>query len=97
MKLFKNYKKLYKIEKNNNKLLNQRNQELYAYKIQAQKDYKELKKDRSTLFVQVEDLQYGLKQIKEENERLQKELSNVKRIKTRFQNKLKKLEGGEEE
>lgn len=97
MKLFKNYKKLYKIEKNNNKLLNQRNQELYAYKIQAQKDYKELKKDRSTLFVQVEDLQYELKQVKEENERLQKELSNVKRIKTRFQNKLKKLEGGEEE
>lgn len=86
MKLFKNYKKLYLIEKNNNKILTEKNLSLkddkndLLIKLQDQtNDIRNQKEEITKLKIQIEDLQAFLEQKIELVNALKKEKSNLKR------------------
>lgn len=74
MKLFKNYKKLYEIEKNNNKILTERNLELHKSYVAYQKEMKkyELKQEETIarLKIELEDTKGYLAQEKQAKEEL---------------------------
>lgn len=95
MKLFKNYKKLYLIEKNNNKILTEKNLSLkddkddLLIKLQDQtNDIRNQKEEITKLKIQIEDLQAFLEQKNELVNALKKEKSNLKRKITNLQKEM---------
>lgn len=86
MKLFKNYKNLYKIEVSNRKLLEDRKKELYETNIELQNQIKLLMKDKAELTIKLEDTVGFLEQEKQCSEALRKE-------RTKLRKKITKLGG----
>ena len=86
MRLFKNYKNLYKTEVNNRKLLEDRKKELYETNIELQNQIKLLMKDKAELTIKLEDTVGFLEQEKQCSEALRKE-------RTKLRKKITKLGG----
>lgn len=84
--LFRNYKKLYKIEVSNRKLLEDRKKELYETNIELQNQMKLLMKDKAELTIKLEDIVGFLEQEKQCSEALRKE-------RTKLRKKITKLGG----
>ena len=91
MGIFKNYKKLYESTKNNLKVMQERNADLYErcilYQEQAKDHEKKLKEKIAKLSFELEDVNGFLQQEKECSEALRKE-------RTKLRKQIKKL-GGE--
>lgn len=95
MKLFKNYKKLYKIELNNRKMYEERkkatdehNAELQKIILKADKEVKNLKAEVAKLIIELEDTRGFLEQETQAKEALKKERTKLKTKLTRCINVL---------
>lgn len=92
MRLFKNYKKLYESTKNNLKVMQERNADLYerciVYQEQAKDHEKKLKEKIAKLSFELEDTQGFLEQEKACSEALRKERTKLKTKLTKVINAL---------
>lgn len=83
MKLFKNYRKLYKQQMNNNKVMNERNMAMQDRWIAFQKEKieesRKLKEQVAKLKIELEDTTGFLMQEKEVSKALRKERTQLKR------------------
>lgn len=75
---FKNYKKLYEIELNNRKVIDERRKELSEENIEFQQTIKFLKEEVAMLKFQLDDALGFLEQEKQCSEALRKERKNLK-------------------
>lgn len=82
-KIFKNYKKLYLIERENNKKLVQQNSKLSSERVNAVKQCK-------TMFIELEDTRKFLEMEKECSNALRKERTKLKRKITILEKELNK-------
>lgn len=90
MKIFKNYKKLYKIEVNNRKIYEERYKNLYEECIDYQKEIQCYKEKTGKLQIDLEDIKGFLQQETEAKEALKKERKNLKRQITMLKKELEK-------
>ena len=88
MGIFKNYKRLYEIEKENNKLLMIRKRELYNENIKLQKELKKEKENNTKLIFELEDVKGFLEQEKQAKE----ELLRQKKVEKKVVKKVEKSE-----
>jgi peptidoglycan hydrolase CwlO-like protein len=79
MKLFKNYKKLYKNELENRKALIGQVSKISAENVNYQKEIKKLKEHCARLTIDLEDIDYLLEKTTKERDALKKEKTNLKR------------------
>lgn len=70
MKLFKNYRKLYEIERNNNKVLVERNNDLHKRYVACKKEMLEFEEEIARLKIELEDTKGYLAQEKQAKEEL---------------------------
>lgn len=87
MSLFKNYKKLYKVELENRAKLIQQNSDLSADNVKYQKEAKAYKEKCARLTVDLEDIDYTLEKTTRELEAIKKEKANLKRENTKLKKK----------
>lgn len=73
------YKKLYEIEKNNRKLLEERKRELSAENIELQKEVQLLKKEKAEAIMELETVYEYLRQEKECTGALRKERTKLRK------------------
>ena len=88
--IFKNYRKLYKIELNNRKLLEERKRELSEANIDLQKEIQLLRKDRTEVILELENTCNFLQQEKECSEALRRERTKLRRQITNLKKELNK-------
>ena len=88
--IFKNYRKLYKIELNNRKLLEERKRELSEANIDLQKEIQLLRKDRTEVILELENTCIFLQQEKECSEALRRERTKLRRQITNLKKELNK-------
>lgn len=91
MKLFKNYKKLYKIELNNRKLIEERKKEVDEWNVELQKNMihsdkmiRNLKIENTELKMALEDTKGFLAQEKECSNALRKERTKLRKMITKL-------------
>ena len=91
MKLFKNYKKLYKIELNNRKLIEERKKEVDEWNVELQKNMinsdkmiRSLKIENTELKMALEDTKGFLAQEKECSNALRKERTKLRKMITKL-------------
>lgn len=99
MKLFKNYKKLYKIELNNRKLIEERKKEVDEWNVELQKNMihsdkmiRSLKIENTELKMALEDTKGFLAQEKECSNALRKERTKLRRKITNLEKNLLEAE-----
>lgn len=85
---FKNYKKLYKIEKDNEKIILERKEELSKENIKLQKELLKTREEMARLKLALEDSNGFLEQEKQCSEELRKERKNLKTKLTKCINNL---------
>ena len=83
-KIFKNYKKLYLIEKDNNKKLVGQNSLLSKERIHSEKKVLELKAELAKIKIDLEDTKGFLEQEKECSNALRKERTKLRKMVTRL-------------